>query len=527
MVINQPIQSLNQYDELKAYFRDKPLKPNKRPRKIYCAVQLTNQLSVIFCFSGYGASFPTLNLLQKNLLTYPISPVPTVTILEALIKCEVNQTKEKDALRSDKNETEQREEMSESTTEVFSDPIRAMLETLQNSKGLESWQRGSVYKRALQLERYLAKSSTKSEIDVQEIERRQTEYYESLLSQRDKSVKVLITRSGLSANTIALMAAQKIFADRPAAPIQACFTPGWYYENKPPTDWQRCEPDEADILLIDIEPNEPPLDVDDYPKMIKSSVEVFLTSVKSKPERKFVLVIDKTSNLFSENLIEATDVPENLTIIETASLSKHQRGGKYYFYGIVASQNNPLSTQEMRDLRTIATGTPTTHDLISLPRVRKKDTQSSIEKNIRIGKIFASTVEAAQDEVPTHMRWKVICYNYYCFLIPPNPVIIEHHTAKKRRDSWLNGNLLMGVCKEFLSGGSEESHNFEIGDSFGMNKARITPFPITIPKEVGATGKFVSCRISFGRLNTDSDFEIFGSYIGKALKDSYLRDQNS
>jgi hypothetical protein len=171
-------------------------------------------------------------------------------------------------------------------------------------------------------------------------------HYERILAVEGTRPHVLLTRSGISANEVAIDAVAKLAGKGAPAYMHR----GWYYENERSilTHFSRRHfLENATCCFVNLLPCYPErfmrmdtgksIDEPQYftPMQV---IQLFLEKADWQRNKQHYLVIDKTSDLLFA--LPASAVPANVTLIETASLTKHQRGARNYFYGLATSRGD-------------------------------------------------------------------------------------------------------------------------------------------------------------------------------------------
>jgi len=416
------------------------------------------------------------------------------------------------------SERDQIDALNEQTKERHTlTPEKLLLWLVSSLEKIETWQRGLLYKKLIRVLRYDAANETDKQDYLSAIEQRHQEHFQQLLADPtiDALPSVLFTRSGISANGVALMAAKEILSASGMDQVSVHETPGWYFENQSPNLWQKVAPQTANVLLVNIEPNAPEWDQTTPEFFLKRDEEIteFLTQVGQNPQSRFVLIVDKTSDLLNHDYLSNGGIPENLTVFETASLTKHQRGGRLYFFGLLASWHNPLSADQMQKLVTIAMGELTPDSVFALSRIGAKEVNQQIGHNKLLSSEFARILDSLQTYLPRDERWQWQAYTYFGFLLPPKKTVVDHFaklSLEKNSISRSLTNIELAV-DAFLDDNKDLSTGFEKGDSFGLDMTRITPFRIDYENKI--TQPISTLRVGFGRKTSVEQMRHFAEYI--------------
>ncbi len=390
--------------------------------------------------------------------------------------------------------------------------LAAFLFILKNIN-LESWQKSIIYKKVIRLIRYDGKPDFEKETYLGKILSRHLDHYQKFFSDPESNgIKpdVFLTRSGLSANGAALMLVNDLFNQ---SERKFARTYGWYYENEPPKDWAETSVGEANIFLVISEPNSPlaDSDTDSYFKKRDEDIKNFLAKVRVKTDQKFVIIFDKTTDLLDHSLIPKTDLPPNLLVIETASLTKHQRGGKSYFYGAISIWNNQFSQETVESYVEDATGSLTPDGIFALPRLTRSEVEKDLENYQKLERTFFEILDKEQEDLPEEYRWQWQSYNYFGYLLPPKKVLDRYFDmGDQNLRNYVDGLFTTNALYHFFL--TENADGFDKGDSFGMNNTRFTHFFL---KE---NDRNIFClRMGFGRKTSVEQMKNFAESFCKEM----------
>ncbi len=533
-------------------FRLDMRKNNQRPKGgnlwfYFCSIPLSDTIGCQLCInsSGKNVSVAMSSTHLANGVNQPITPPPMTDILRALlsqpydsyndflerkrtraeaianIAAEFNQTLDSLSREPIRIAVQQMISLSRSTTEP---PMKYLMSLLASDPDLETWRRAAIYKQLLRIKRTQNMSDEQRQAYLLQLEEKHQNHYRRLLADPSSEFlpSTLLTRSGVSSNGVALMATNKIFQDQGADVV--CFTlDGWYYENEPPETWEKSQDlNKANVLLVDSEPNGPSmkLTAEEYARHRDTCVNTFVQRALADPNHTYVLITDKTSRLLDHDYLPKSNLPANLVIYETASLTKHQRGAKNNYFGVVSSWNNPLNPSEMSELRTAAMGELTADSIINLPRLRASEIRDGISHNFQLSKIIEQVFEQAQVHIPEESRWRWQSYNYFGFILPPSQLISDFNENPSNISSYLDGSKLMGVINYFFTAEPEASKTFEKGDSFGLNNTRFIPFGVPLEKSdrnLKQSERCIVYRVSFGRKTSEENMLVFAQHLVKHL----------
>lgn len=156
-----------------------------------------------------------------------------------------------------------------------------------------------------------------------------------------------------------------------------------------------------------------------YPQL-----EQFLLNARENPQNNYFIFVDITARI-EQNISQIIhDVPSNVTIIATASLTKHQRNGVNYFFGSIAVYNNTLIHQEIQQMIRQIIGGLTTDQVLALPRIRKSEAiQNSINRK-KNQWAFESWFVQILSEHPLLPPPRLIHNDFGTFILTPMPEIL-------------------------------------------------------------------------------------------------------
>ena len=319
--------------------------------------------------------------------------------------------------------------------------------------------------------------------------------------------EMTFTRSGVSANEAVILAIARQVG-QPRGTLPAYTLPGWYYENRSSIQWlfkEISDPKDAQVLFINAEPNSPSTDLlgSDYMHARQRVVDDIVARAEKSPDKQYFVVIDKTTDLLWKPFASYGNLPANLTIIETASLTKHQRGERKHFFGAVWLYGSKEMQKLVNDSLVDARGTISVDHIVHLPRI----TPTEVERDLTLIKAKQAACEKgfqeAQEELPEAYRWHLEHYNYFSFLRPSYKTIFkrfaelvseedlsttkvseeERHTfiadveeeelgelAKNYLNLYANMSRVIG---DFYGDKKSLPEGISYGDSFGLNTTRL------------------------------------------------------
>lgn len=132
------------------------------------------------------------------------------------------------------------------------------------------------------------------------------------------------------------------------------------------------------------------------------------------PDSQFYLLVDKTHDPnFKTHEATDTEIPPNITIIETTSFTKHQRGSLNDSYGAVWYWDESF-TSRMDSLRVQTFGSVTPMDIVTYPHITPSEIASQIRRNNELAdKIRNDLIDL------TEKGWEIQSNNYSIFIVPP------------------------------------------------------------------------------------------------------------
>lgn len=324
------------------------------------------------------------------------------------------------------------------------------------------------------------------------LERHIAHYKKFFSTKNSEPGEILFTRSGITANDFAIRSVGKIMPKKTEAYAQD----GWYYENEHLVGEvfnKTINPKKARVLLFAVDscyPDEPNKFQAEQKKLIDDLFEKAL----SDPENQYAIIADITANLLWG---ESIKIPKNVVAMKTFSLSKHQRGIKNYFYGGIAVFNSPMNFKNY-DLEELCYD-PAKMGIVNLPRLRKPEIKKNIEYLGRLSDSFNEGVIKGQLELEEKDKLKVYSYNYFSYVIFPYDLENWPTVDSKYGD---------GKCQW------DFRELCEVGDSFGLDRTRVTFIPKFFTNRMGAI------RFSFGLgENKEKTYEL-GREVAKKWKET-------
>lgn len=254
--------------------------------------------------------------------------------------------------------------------------------------------------------------------------------------------------------------------------------PFWYFENERSvsklfSSRLITNPEDADIIFLNLEPvNYFSLGKPDPDKSPHEIIKRFVEKVEEQKQKSFFLVVDATVDpMFSIEGLTNRVIPPNLKFIKTASVTKHQDGGRNYFFGASLIINGKEIVEDLRLQRSMNGEDLFEEQSVHFPRPSTKLIEIRRQKIAHINKSLS--LLNADDK-----GWKIVPYTYHSYIYPPNSFINKVHKycaglpeeVKNRRMNELNEFMLGLVCSGIES---SNTSTVEIGDSFGLPQTRV------------------------------------------------------
>lgn len=287
-------------------------------------------------------------------------------------------------------------------------------------------------------------------------------------------VDVIITRSGVSANAVALDFAKEWVGENIVPIFEG---KGWYFENSsvnaPDPQVQIVEQfDQAQVLLINAESNAPlGPNVDNFYAERNKFIRDFLSHAAGHPKKRFAIVLDKTCNsaLTPEQLIKHW--PANVKLLETVSLTKHQRGGRGYFYGLVLAHGLNLTNEQIDEKLQNNRGEMTLNSWIGMPKLTKAEILRRREKIVESIQAVVQNCQTSSLEA----GFIIEPYSYYFFLYPNSEKArMQQINQSADRVVGQQNKAAKSILDSVLDNGKYP--NVEQADSFNLNTTRISLF---------------------------------------------------
>lgn len=168
---------------------------------------------------------------------------------------------------------------------------------------------------------------------------------------------------------------------------------------------------------------------------LKQRLLRFIENAHYAPKKPFFLVIDVTTHLNLDLKEFLWDyIPQNLMIIKTFSLTKHQRGDTNYFLGGLALYGKLTQNFWEEVLQNLLSKwyDLNTHQTIAYPRLRHSEIQKNLE-NINANRAAFKKwfLEGMHEKKMTGIMPELIDSEYFTFLLVPLPRILKFYQEGK------------------------------------------------------------------------------------------------
>lgn len=276
--------------------------------------------------------------------------------------------------------------------------------------------------------------------------------------------------------------------------------PFWYFENIDSVDISFTtvaleDISDAEVAFFNLDPtNHFNIGAPDSDPQVSAVIIDFIRGATIHTERSHVLVVDVTVNpFFSVQELISGEIPSNVVIVKTMSVTKHQQGDRRYFFGLVSVEGQDEDVvqailREIEEKKNQVGGTLYDQHLVHFPR--PKAGLETIQFAARERNLMLSGAHQQQE------RWWISPYTFHSFIFPPN-WLIPRLLMKLRNGSgddvlkWINDQIYDAVTQSVLG---LDSSQLEFGDTFGL--------PVTRVSVQGGTSKVdgVSFRIKIPRI---------------------------
>lgn len=300
----------------------------------------------------------------------------------------------------------------------------------------------------------------------------------------------------------------------------------------------------------------------DYEAFRNELIKEVISRANKSPKKNFFLVVDKTTDLLWKPFEMHKNLPENLIVIEAASLTKHQRGERKHFFGALWVYG-PKKLQALVDKSIVPTlGSLTVDNIVHLPRITPSEVQHNLELISSKQAAFERGLREAQEQedVPEDYQWHLEHHNYFSYLLPPYQVLFQQFVKLAPQEvkssktytpdtRLVTDNVetekLKGLVSAYLKsyadtsaqmstgivyGHGEQPEGFSWGDSFGLNSTRLAWILQLIHNPFsGKYAEIKTSRFSFGYQTSEDMLYERGKKLGIAIaaRMKYLQERTS
>lgn len=288
----------------------------------------------------------------------------------------------------------------------------------------------------------------------------------------------------------------------------------WYYENLEEKDQTLYfseilgkETDFDSFFICTEQSNYIDADKPQYFEDVKEHIKLLIQKLKNKPNKNFTLVLDITSTPD----LELGNIPKNIEIIKTLSLSKYQEGLNTNFAGLVIS-----SSQRKKELALVVKEkglelSNTDYRFLFVPSIEK------FVPRIKHIREFCSKIKFS------YKGWLAVPVGLSVIIVPDNKTFVsfkknfQSQTRYTDREfSWLIRDKINLYIK------NSNLDNLYFGDSFLFKDSRINIQGPEIQKN-GKTFKLRFPRISPGYEIKNQQYSEYKK-LGRFLVDLYLNE---
>lgn len=319
----------------------------------------------------------------------------------------------------------------------------------------------------------------------------------------DEEVSIIPIASGTAANEAVIRALKST-----GSVASVYIHPFWYYENIPSLErlFQgniTQDVSMANFYFINLEPtNYLNLDYDKKIISPKKLLEEIFSLAQKKRNQLYYVVIDNTVDPFGHiNILKNLAELDNVYLITTTSLSKHQNGNRKYFFGIIGLYNKSLKLHKyIEDNSSLVNGLLTDFQKKAFPDLDPHKMQ------VRISYLRSLNNRIENNFESKYFFSKALSFNTLIFPIE-SPIKSQSFNYHDYNDSL--EYLVKSAIQDF------GNPKFEYGDSFGLSQTRIIV--------QGDDNNFHLPRISPGFNCSFDEVCAFTRYFSKALsKFEYL-----
>lgn len=367
----------------------------------------------------------------------------------------------------------------------------------------------------------------RNEADLAQLKEKHTAYYQRKFGREHPifgESEVLLTRSGNSANEVAINTAVSLL-EAQNQEVKTFTQSGFYYENLP-TIKERCKAvdhvHDANVLLVAhqaIVPNGE-YGPSDYPQKVEELIQSLVLTAEMNPDQDYFVIYDKTQDPGAASFKDDQELPSNVTFFETTSLSKFQRGGVNYFYGMVQhwTKDDAAFTAAFEEQRLLCRSGLTDMGIVSFPHITKNEVDRTIERQKATREKVQAYIEERNKRMPDEMKLYLDFTNFSFFILnaEQHKLLTLARNNKERNLSLkemiaITGDISTGEVDFWYNVMEKKSRQFESivpGDSFGMHETRFSRFN-SVVDIAGSQSYQRFLRISPGSKTSDEDLLSF------------------
>lgn len=283
------------------------------------------------------------------------------------------------------------------------------------------------------------------------------------------SGETILTRSGVSANETAFYLASMLTRGNASNYRRSYIHPGFYFENKPLIEnhcYLSSTPESSNVFYVSDQPSYPLVGVreQEYEVSVNTLLQNVVASAEDHSDQVYVVVYDKTYDVNAKVLSDTPNLPPNIRVIETASLSKLQRGGRNFFYGTVFNWAPSEEQKFLAEARAMSKGVPFPETVVHFPHI----TPNEVHRDIANKRSFACKLKDYWKSLGIE-HVDLATYNYFAYFYPSHNLISDSGpviSPSGWRDYW--GQLESDLFEACRGPGLEN------GDSFGLKSARLS-----------------------------------------------------
>jgi hypothetical protein len=313
------------------------------------------------------------------------------------------------------------------------------------------------------------------EADLQNQRLRIESHWRTILGEPNGKGQVVLFSSGVSSNEASMRAIAEV-SDR------AYVHPYWYYENAAAinTIFNSIEQDlgKATALLVNLEPTNY-FTFEEQPEPPVVAIKQFVDQAIENPNQQYSLIIDATVDplISLRTVFGYGHLPSNLTIIKTASATKHQDGGRNYFFGVAYVEDTEVN-ERIRKNQLVAGSILYESHILHFPLPSRE--------RIEHRRSVTSQLGAALETLNKQGGWRYVAYSYHSFLVPPQEFIeqivenVRHFDCQRQAEEYIK--IINSEIYAIVNTVALEEGGIEVGDSFA--------FPVTRVNTQGGPNRF-------------------------------------